>query len=102
MIINLKIRAESLGRTEAELREEMALALGRIGRKLEALIAELNHLRSQLTTCIETEKPNKIQEFEDTRKKAFLYYWYLVVQRESIGLRNHELVRDFYSIPRLP
>ena len=100
--MNFKIRAELLGHTEAELREEMASALGRIGRKLESLIAELHHLRNQLSTCDEIEKKVKIQKYKDTRKIAHLYYWYLVVQRESIGLRNHELVRNLYSIPSLP
>jgi hypothetical protein len=100
--MNFKIRAELMGGIEAEIREEMASALGRIGKRLEALIAELVYLRNYIASCPETEKEQTIQKYKHTRKEARLYYWYLIVQRESIGLRNHELLRDLYPIPSLP
>ena len=79
-----------LGQTEDEIRAEMASALGRIGRRLESLLEMLN----QPATTLDPEK------YENLLKEARMYYWYLIVQRESIGLRNHDDVRRIYAIPR--
>ena len=98
-MLNIKIRAELLGRTEAEIREEMASALGRIGRRLETLIAELHQLHKYLTLYPEKDKEIQIKKYQNTRREARLYYWYLIIQRESIGLRNHDLLPGLYPIP---
>jgi hypothetical protein len=97
--MNFKIRALLNDKTEEEIREEMASALGRIGRKLEMLIAELHLLKEKAASCKDQEKANIIEEFKKTRTKARLYYWYLIIQRESIGLTNHDLLPTLYRIP---
>jgi hypothetical protein len=92
-MINLKARSEMLGRTEAELKSEMAASLGRIGRTLENLIAQLKNIRNQ---DLSEEKKDRYRKLHD---QARLYYWYLMIQREAIGIRNHDLLLQHYRIP---
>ncbi len=99
--MNFKIRAMLIDKTEEEIREEMASALGRIGKKLELLITELNKLKEGAVLCNDDELANVLEEYKKIRNEARLYYWYLIIQRESIGLTNHELVRTLYRIPAL-
>lgn len=99
--MNFKIRAMLIDKTEEEIHEEMASALGRIGKKLEVLIAELNKLKGMAVLCNDDELANVLEEYRKIRTEARLYYWYLIIQRESIGLTNHELVRTLYRIPAL-
>jgi hypothetical protein len=94
-MISFKARSEMLGRTEAELRSEMAESLGRIGRTLEKLIGEMQEIRSQLSNPGEEEKSH----YRRLYQQANLYYWYLIVQREAIGIRNHESLIQYYRIP---
>jgi len=88
---DMEARVVALDRIQTEVLEEMANSLGRIGRKLEELITKLRQIE---------EKPSvPIEEYSAIRKEARLYYWYLIVQRESIGLRNHNDVTMQYRIP---
>lgn len=41
----------------------------------------------------------KIDEFNAIRRKAQLQYYYLIVTREALGLRRHEMVQKIYRIP---
>lgn len=84
-----------LGRTEAELKSEMAASLGRIGRTLESLITQLQQIRKELPDIGEGRK----EQYRTLRGQAELYYWYLIVQREAIGIRNHAPVIQLYRIP---
>jgi hypothetical protein len=97
--MNFKIRALLNDKTEDEIREEMASALGRIGRKLESLIAELHKLKERTAVCNDDEKETLLEEYKKIRAKARLYYWYLIIQRESVGLTNHDLLPTLYRIP---
>jgi hypothetical protein len=97
--MNFKIRALLIDKTEEEIREEMASALGRIGKKLEVLIIELNKLKERAALCNDDEKANVLEEYKKIRNTARLYYWYLIIQRESIGLTNHDLLPRVYRIP---
>ena len=98
-MLSVKARAESLGRTEAEIRSEMASALGRIGRTLSSLIADIHKLQQTPVHGSETERVQHLQAYSDLRSRAKLYYWYLTVQREAIGIRNHDSLKEQYSIP---
>ena len=90
-----------IDKTEEEIREEMASALGRIGKKLEVLITELSKLKERAVLCNDDELANVLEEYKKIHTEARLYYWYLIIQRESVGLTNHELVRALYRIPTL-
>jgi hypothetical protein len=93
-MINFKARAEMLGRTELELRSEMAASLGRIGRTLEHLIRQMHEIRES-NEIGEDQRHNYLELLQ----QAKLYYWYLIVQREAIGIRNHESLIREYRIP---
>ena len=40
-----------------------------------------------------------IDQFNAIRQKAELQYYYLIVTREALGLRRHEMVQKVYQIP---
>jgi len=84
-----------LGRMEAELKSEMAASLGRIGRTLEGLIRQLNDIREHLPEIAE----EKVKQYRELHDQAQLFYWYLMVQREAIGIRNHDMLIQLYRIP---
>jgi uncharacterized protein DUF6665 len=72
---------------EGEILAEKASALGRIARHLERCIAAL-------------EREPSPERRRLLRAEAKRYYWYLVVQREALGFRNHRDLELFYPIPR--
>jgi len=92
-MINFKARSDALGCIEAELKSEMAASLGRISRTLENLIGELQGIESR---NLSDEMKDHYRHLHD---QARLYYWYLIVQREAIGIRNHDSVLRHYRIP---
>lgn len=85
--MNLKFRAEMLGKTEDEIRSEMASALGRIGRMLQDALARLKHS--------DPESPQYLEFLEEAK----MSYWYMIVQREALGLRNHDLMIREFDVP---
>ena len=96
---DFRARAEALGKTEEELRAEMAASLGRIGRKLEELLLELMLLKREIEAASEDARADALQRFSALRESAELHLWYRVVQREAMGIRGHEDLRRFYPIP---
>jgi hypothetical protein len=91
--------AESLARTENELRAEKAAALARIAGTLEGLLAELQRRRDALPGLPADERPRAADAYHALREQARLYRWYLVVQRESLGLFGHDDVDRHYPLP---
>ena len=98
--MSLKARAEALGRTELEIKSEMAAALGRIGSTLAQLIADLLRIRDEIRVLPEPERLLRIESYNQIYSRAKQYYWYLIVQREAMGLNNHDDVYEVYKVPR--
>ena len=90
--------AEALARTEGELRAEIASSLGRVARVLEAALDELTPLDQKLRGA--SASAGDAERHEVLRRRAETYRWYLIVQREAIGLRHHGDIEDRYVIPR--
>ncbi|MBL8953860.1 MAG: hypothetical protein JNK82_23995 [Myxococcaceae bacterium] len=67
---------------EPELEAERAASLGRAGRRLEVALAEW-----------------RASPTPETLEEAQTRLWYLVVQRESIGLRVHRDLYELYDVP---
>lgn len=86
-------------RIERELTEERAAALLRISGTLESLIGQLNEARDRLHTLAGTERQRQVSIYDDLRRRAVKYRWYLEVQREALGLRHHHRLDEFYPIP---
>jgi hypothetical protein len=91
--------AEGLARTEAELRSEKAAALARIAGTLEGLLAELQRRREDFDLLPEDEQVHAAETYDAVREQARLYRWYLVVQREALGLFLHDDVERHYPLP---
>jgi hypothetical protein len=82
-----------------ELQEERAAALARISRRLERLIAQLEATREQIAHRGDEDLADDIAAYRELHKEAVKYRWYLEVQREAIGLRQHQHLDEFYRIP---
>jgi hypothetical protein len=82
-----------------ELQEERAAALMRISRRLERLLAQLEATREQIAHGHGEDRARDVAAYRDLHKQAVKYRWYLEVQREAIGLRNHQRLDEFYRIP---
>jgi hypothetical protein len=104
-----------------ELLRERAAVLSRAGMAVEDAIAELNRLdeeiaakniqlhslarldsdpekaaRQQALIC---ETNMTIEQFNKVQKRAELKYYYLIVTREALGLRRHNIIQETYIIP---
>jgi hypothetical protein len=90
---------ESFARTEREIASEVAATLARIARTLEDLLAQLHQVRATLATGPPDERVQARARYQDLRRRALLYRWYLIVQREAVGLFRHADVDQYYPIP---
>jgi len=84
---------------EAEILAEKLAAYVRIARKLEGLVAAAQAARRAVSDCPGIDRPEDVARFEVLRRQAEQYFWYLIVQREALGLRRHEGLRRHYPIP---
>ena len=84
-----------------ELQEERAAALARISRRLERLLDQLQAMREQIASCRDEDRAGNIAAYRELHQQAVKYRWYLEVQREAIGIRQHQHLDEFYRIPPL-
>jgi hypothetical protein len=73
---------------EKELQRERATSLGRAGAQLEQALAAWRDAQA------------KGGDAGELRKEAQKRLWYLIVQREALGLRRHRELYELYAIPR--
>lgn len=86
---------------EASLRGEKANALGRVGAQLEALLQQLKDVEAEVQRG-EGIRAEQVLRHAELREKAKQRLWYLVVQREAMGLyRHHDVYRVYVIPPRL-
>ena len=83
----------------AQLNEERVSALVRISKTLESLLAQLHAARVRVVDSSGEARPREIAAYNDLRRHAARYRWYLEVQRESLGLRHHHRLDEFYKLP---
>ena len=75
------------------VREETAATLGRAGRKLQEAVSAL--------AVFDREAPGRPPVAAARRpllREASLALWECVVQREAIGLTNHDLLEQLYGV----
>ena len=82
-----------------ELNEERAAALIRISRTLESAIEQLGAARERIRREEGAERERALADYDELRRHALKYRWYLEVQREALGMRHHHLLDEFYRIP---
>ena len=87
--------------------DEAIEQLMRMDREIEVKISLLNSfnwndhaseiLQKKQLICEEINL--SIDQFNAIRQKAQLQYYYLIVTREALGLRRHEMIQEIYRIP---
>jgi hypothetical protein len=86
---------------EASLRGEKATTLGRVGSRIETLLSQLADVEAKVRAG-DGVRSELVARHAELREQAKLQLWYLVVQREAMGLfRHHDVYRVFLIPPRL-
>ncbi|MCC6995117.1 MAG: hypothetical protein IT370_10960 [Deltaproteobacteria bacterium] len=94
-------RQGKLAEVQAELQQERANALGRVGEALEARIHDLHQLAITLQHLLPgSERTQALRKYARVRDTALELKWFLVVQREAIGLTDHSALEQHYVVPR--
>src|SRR5207247_1190730 len=93
-------------RSGARAREERlrARGLGRTAEKLEQRLAACARLRAEAEAVADASadaatRARIVEEHERVRVDAKLHFWYLVVQRESVGITDHGIIQRMYPMP---
>ena len=82
-----------------EIQQEKAATLGRMSDKLQAVLAALADTERALAR---TPGDNVLGERRGRLlEEAAEWVWYLVVQREAIGLTSHDALFETYRVPTL-
>jgi hypothetical protein len=84
---------------EVEMQSEKASALRRVALRLESLLAELQETERALHGLSGPARARFVARHRELRADAEKQRWYLIVQREAMGLRHHG---DIYELYRLP
>jgi hypothetical protein len=80
---------------EKELLAEKAAALGRAGESLAAALAALRKAEAALAAAPAEEQPALRVRRRELREVAAERLWYVLVQREAVGIFQHEgLLRE--------
>ena len=121
MQLSQKIRNDRHNNLLEELLREKAGVLSRAGMAVDAAIEQMNRMEREIEARVSfldslgshkhtpeifqkkkliLEEINlSIDRFNVIRQKAQLQYYYLIVTREALGLRRHEMIQDIYRIP---
>ena len=82
-----------------ELHEERVSALRRISNTLDSLIRQLHASRERVRQLSGPDREREMAAWRELRAHAVRYRWYLEVQRESLGMRQHDVLDEFYKVP---
>jgi hypothetical protein len=91
---------KAMDTVDLEIAEEKASALGRIGGILDEHIATCQRLAAQAAALVGSERDVVVAKHNQAREQAELYFWFLTVQRECMGLRNDRRLEEAYPVPR--
>lgn len=90
---------EGFARLQTEILGEKAAALRRIAETLESLLREADRQARAFREASGSERRRHLERHAAVRAEARLYRWYLVVQREAVGLLRHEVLDRIYPLP---
>jgi hypothetical protein len=91
---------DATDKTQKEIQEEIAKALGHSGEQLESVLAELRKLEKILEKTLDNEEYNNlVDQYNSLVKTARVRREMLVIHREAIGVRKHSFIDTFYPIP---
>ena len=94
-------RDADLDALRRELFAEMAASLGRAEDRINEALLHLDLLGKEVDALEArgTTSSEKVAEFNAARKVAERRIWELSVQRECLGLRRHDILREFFPLP---
>ena len=85
---------------EVQLRAEAASSVRALGQRIEKQLAELQQLGQQVRAMAPSPaRDKKLAEYDEKRRDAEYRKWTLIVQREAMGLYNHDDVEEIYRVP---
>jgi hypothetical protein len=84
---------------EHELVAEKASALAFTAEKLEAALRALAEIEEAIAAAPEAQRLSLAAKHRDLRAHAAERLWFLLVQREAMGLYQHEPVYRLYQVP---
>ena len=84
---------------EVEIQSEKASALRRVASRLESLLAELEQTEKILRGSSGPGRARCVARHRELRAEAEKQRWYLIVQREAMGLRHHGDIYEMYRLP---
>ncbi|HHO77395.1 MAG TPA: hypothetical protein ENN05_13340 [Deltaproteobacteria bacterium] len=91
---------DSVDKTQQEIIEEMAKALGNTGDKLESVLNRLKKIERELESINDINEYNAmIDSFNTLRKQAISRREMLMIHREALGAFKHTYVERYYPIP---
>ncbi len=95
----------SAGNKIVQLLEKMAV----LSRAVEDKVAEFTRPNDHVLQALSVNETGRrvllgeinrgVAAYNKLREEALLSYYYLLVTREALGLRNHTWVERFYSVP---
>jgi len=90
----------SVDKTQEEIIQEMAKALGHTGDKLEIVLKELQMIEEKLESISDINEYNAmIDSFNSLRKQALNRREMLMIHREALGAFKHNHIDQYYPIP---
>jgi hypothetical protein len=84
---------------ELELQAERANALAISSDRLQAALAEFARAEAALAAAAPGDRARLLEERMLRRAEAAERLWFVMVQREAIGLAQHEAVTRIYQVP---
>lgn len=84
---------------EVEIQSEKASAMRRVATRLESLLVELEETHQVLLGSSGPARDRLVARHRELRGEAEKQRWYLIVQREAMGLRQHGDIFEMYRLP---
>ncbi|XXF77494.1 hypothetical protein P2318_31240 [Myxococcaceae bacterium GXIMD 01537] len=84
---------------EVHIRAEAASGLKSLGHQLDRQIAELRRMGEQALVLKGPARASKLADYKKLRGETEYRKWCLIVQREAMGLYNHDDVHEIYRVP---
>jgi len=84
---------------EVEIRAEKASAMRRVAQKVESLLAEMEKVEVASLGTQGAERARHVARHQTLRAEAEKQRWYLIVQREAMGLWHHGDIEELYRLP---
>lgn len=92
--------SDGIDKTQKELLEEMAKALGSTGHQLETVIGEMKDLEALMEQTPDIDEYNALVDtYNDLHRLALLRREMLVIHREAMKIFKHSYIDAFYPIP---